>query len=57
MIIMFIGNKSDLPHIRDIGTEEGEQFMKEHGLIFMEATSKTAQIVEELINFRTLKNT
>ena len=28
-------------------TEEGEQFAKEHGLIFMEASAKTAQNVEE----------
>ena len=30
--------------------EEGEQFAKEHGLVFMEASAKTAQNVEE-VNF------
>ncbi|CAJ2658137.1 unnamed protein product [Trifolium pratense] len=32
---------------RAVSTEEGEQFAKEHGLIFMEASAKTAQNVEE----------
>ncbi|CAN1336530.1 Ras-related protein RABB1c [Linum perenne] len=47
MTIMLIGNKSDLAHRRAVSTEEGEQFAKEHGLIFMEASAKTAQNVEE----------
>ncbi|RWV86173.1 hypothetical protein BHE74_00051731, partial [Ensete ventricosum] len=37
----------DLAHRRAVSTEEGEQFAKEHGLIFMEASAKTAQNVEE----------
>uniref|UniRef100_I1PM44 Uncharacterized protein n=1 Tax=Oryza glaberrima TaxID=4538 RepID=I1PM44_ORYGL len=32
---------------RAVSYEEGEQFAKEHGLIFMEASAKTAQNVEE----------
>ncbi|CAL9769417.1 unnamed protein product, partial [Musa acuminata subsp. burmannicoides] len=47
MTIMLIGNKCDSAHSRAVSTEEGEQFTKEHGLIFMEASAKTAQIVEE----------
>ncbi|XP_058202421.1 ras-related protein RABB1c-like isoform X1 [Rhododendron vialii] len=47
MSIMLIGNKCDLAHRRAVSTEEGEQFAKEHGLIFMEASAKTAQNVEE----------
>ncbi|KAL2476578.1 Glucose-1-phosphate adenylyltransferase small subunit [Abeliophyllum distichum] len=47
MTIMLIGNKSDLAHRRAVSTEEGEQFAREHGLIFMEASAKTAQNVEE----------
>ncbi|THU57476.1 hypothetical protein C4D60_Mb03t03930 [Musa balbisiana] len=47
MTIMLIGNKCDLAHRRAVSTEEGEQFAKEHGLIFMEASAKTAQNVEE----------
>ncbi|ESQ55718.1 hypothetical protein EUTSA_v10025789mg [Eutrema salsugineum] len=47
MTIMLIGNKCDLAHRRAVSTEEGEQFAREHGLIFMEASAKTAQNVEE----------
>ncbi|XP_064937546.1 ras-related protein RABB1c-like [Musa acuminata AAA Group] len=45
--IMLIGNKCDLACRRTVETEEGEQFAKEHGLIFMETSAKTAQNVEE----------
>lgn len=48
MTIMLIGNKCDLAHRRAVSTEEGEQFAREHGLIFMEASAKTAQNVEEV---------
>ncbi|XVE72603.1 hypothetical protein DITRI_Ditri11bG0051200 [Diplodiscus trichospermus] len=47
LTVMLIGNKCDLAHRRAVSTEEGEQFAKEHGLIFMEASAKTAQNVEE----------
>nr|GMD34999.1 ras-related protein rabb1c [Ipomoea batatas] len=48
MTVMLIGNKCDLAHRRAVSTEEGEQFAKENGLIFMEASAKTAQNVEEV---------
>ncbi|MFS8034537.1 putative small GTPase, P-loop containing nucleoside triphosphate hydrolase [Helianthus anomalus] len=48
MTIMLIGNKCDLAHRRAVGTEEGDQFAKEHGLMVMEASAKTAQNVEEV---------
>ncbi|KAG8082321.1 hypothetical protein GUJ93_ZPchr0014g46503 [Zizania palustris] len=47
MAIMLIGNKCDLSHRRAVSYEEGEKFAKEHGLVFMEASAKTAQNVEE----------
>ncbi|KAI3920490.1 hypothetical protein MKX01_000829 [Papaver californicum] len=47
MTIMLIGNKCDLAHRRAVSTEEGEQFAKDNGLIFMEASAKTTQNVEE----------
>jgi Ras-related protein Rab-2A len=47
MVIMLIGNKSDLDHRRAVSKEEGEQFAKEHGLIFLETSAKTAANVEE----------
>ena len=48
MAIMLIGNKCDLAHRRAVSKEEGEQFAKDHGLIFLEASAKTAQNVEEV---------
>lgn len=47
MTIMLIGNKCDLAHRRAVTTEEGAQFAKENGLIFLETSAKTSQNVEE----------
>ncbi|PON64351.1 Small GTP-binding domain containing protein [Parasponia andersonii] len=47
MTIILIGNKCDLAHRRAVGKEEGEQFAKENGLLFLEASARTAQNVEE----------
>ncbi|KAK9664053.1 hypothetical protein RND81_14G016500 [Saponaria officinalis] len=47
MTIMLVGNKCDLARRRAVSTEEGEQFAKEHGLIFMECSAKTSQNVED----------
>ncbi|MCO5564064.1 hypothetical protein L7F22_017720 [Adiantum nelumboides] len=47
MVIMLIGNKCDLAHRRAVSTEEGAQFAKENGLVFMETSAKTAQNVED----------
>ncbi|CAM9460348.1 unnamed protein product [Phaeothamnion confervicola] len=46
MVIMLIGNKSDLEHRRAVSTKEGEQFAEENGLIFLETSAKTAANVE-----------
>jgi small GTP-binding protein len=47
MIIMLIGNKSDLDHRRQVSREEGEAFAQENGLIFLETSAKTAVNVQE----------
>lgn len=47
MVIMLIGNKSDIESRRDVSKEEGEAFAKENGLIFMETSAKTADNVED----------
>jgi len=46
MVIMLIGNKSDLEHRRQVSKEEGEAFAEEHGLVFLETSAKTAANVE-----------
>ncbi len=48
MTIMLIGNKCDLAHRRAINIEEGEQFAKENGLIFMETSTRITQNVEDV---------
>jgi len=47
MTIMLIGNKSDLEHRRAVTVEEGEQFARENGLIFLETSAKTSANVED----------
>ncbi|KAJ4874107.1 Ras-related protein RABB1b [Raphanus sativus] len=47
MSIMLMGNKCDLAHKRAVSKEEVEQFAKEHGSLFLEASARTAQNVEE----------
>lgn len=39
---------SDLESRREVKKEEGEAFAREHGLIFMETSAKTASNVEEV---------
>lgn len=43
-----LGNKSDLEAKRKVSREEGEAFAKEHGMVFMETSAKTAANVEEV---------
>ena len=47
MVIMLIGNKTDLEHRRAVSTEEGRAFADKHGLIFLETSAKTAFNVEQ----------
>jgi Ras-related protein Rab-2A len=47
--IMLVGNKSDASQRRAVNYAEGEKFAKEHGLLFMEASAKTAQNAEEVM--------
>ncbi|KAL3621876.1 Ras-related protein RABB1c [Castilleja foliolosa] len=48
MTMMLVGNKCDSPaHKRAVSREEGEQFAKENGLLFMETSCKTAYNVDE----------
>ena len=49
LTMVLVGNKCDLSNRRSVGSEEGERFAMEHGMIFMEASAKTAQNVEEVI--------
>mmetsp|Transcript_68364 Transcript_68364/g.198044 ORF Transcript_68364/g.198044 Transcript_68364/m.198044 type:complete len:206 (-) Transcript_68364:153-770(-) len=46
MVVMLIGNKCDLAH-RAVTYEEGAEFARQHGLIFLETSAKTAHNVDE----------
>ncbi|PNF41547.1 hypothetical protein B7P43_G12312 [Cryptotermes secundus] len=46
-VIFLIGNKCDLDAQRDVTYEEAKQFADENGLMFVEASAKTGENVEE----------
>lgn len=45
--VILIGNKKDLEQKRQVSYEEGEQFARENGLLFLEVSAKTALNVED----------
>ncbi|KAM0833890.1 hypothetical protein ACQ4PT_063981 [Festuca glaucescens] len=45
--IMLVGNKTDLSHKRVVSTEEGEQFARDNGLVFIETSAKTRHNVDQ----------
>ena len=46
-VIFLIGNKSDLEAQRDVTYEEAKQFAEENELLFIEASAKTGDNVED----------
>jgi small GTP-binding protein len=46
LTVVLIGNKRDCEDERQVSEEEGAQFARDHGLLFMEASAKTALNVE-----------
>jgi Ras-related protein Rab-2A len=48
IVIMLIGNKSDLEASRQVTAEEGEAVAAKHGLHFLETSAKTAENVDEV---------
>ena len=47
MLIVLIGNKVDLNDRRQVSTEEGRQFARQHNLVFFETSALNAEGVEE----------
>jgi Ras-related protein Rab-2A len=47
MVMILIGNKSDLEHRRCISTKEGEDFAAANNMLFVETSAKQANNVEE----------
>jgi small GTP-binding protein len=46
IIVMMVGNKSDLRHLRSIHTEEAKGFAEENGLMFIETSALDATNVD-----------
>lgn len=47
MTIILVGNKADLEHRREVSTESGQAFAREHGLLFLETSAKNNTNVEQ----------
>ncbi|KAJ1735172.1 Rab GTPase ypt31 [Coemansia sp. BCRC 34490] len=47
IVIMLVGNKSDLRHLRAVPTDEAKQFASENGLFFIETSALDASNVED----------
>eukprot|EP00011_Vannellida_sp_DIVA3-517-6-12_P005807 CAMPEP_0114611728 /NCGR_PEP_ID=MMETSP0168-20121206/4264_1 /TAXON_ID=95228 ORGANISM="Vannella sp., Strain DIVA3 517/6/12" /NCGR_SAMPLE_ID=MMETSP0168 /ASSEMBLY_ACC=CAM_ASM_000044 /LENGTH=245 /DNA_ID=CAMNT_0001822707 /DNA_START=39 /DNA_END=777 /DNA_ORIENTATION=- len=47
IVIMLVGNKSDLRHLRAVSTEEAAQFAEKHNLSFIETSALESTNVEE----------
>ena len=48
MIIMLVGNKTDLAEKRQVSTEEGEKKAKELNVMFIETSAKTGYNVKQV---------
>jgi GTPase SAR1 family protein len=49
VIIMLVGNKTDLGEKRQVSTEEGEQKAKELNVMFIETSAKAGHNVKQVI--------
>jgi len=47
IVIMLVGNKSDLKHLREVSTEEATEFAQKNGLLFMETSALDGDKVED----------
>ncbi|KAJ3254644.1 hypothetical protein HK103_007054 [Boothiomyces macroporosus] len=48
IVIALVGNKLDLQANREVTSEEAEEYAKESGLLFLEASAKTGESVGEI---------
>lgn len=52
VIIMLVGNKTDLSDKRQVSTEEGERKAKELNVMFIETSAKAGYNVKQLFRYR-----
>jgi GTPase SAR1 family protein len=63
ILVMLVGNKSDLQSARQVSTQEGKDFAAKNGLSFIETSAKTgaqvdsafAKIIQEIYKAQTAK--
>ena len=48
VVVMLVGNKTDLTDKRRVSMEQGERCAKELGVLFIESSAKTGQNVKQL---------
>ncbi|KAM6079859.1 ras-related protein Rab-17 isoform 2-T2 [Theristicus caerulescens] len=48
IVIALVGNKTDLAGEREVATEEGEEFARTKGLLFMETSAKSSHQVNDI---------
>uniref|UniRef100_A0A6U1FSB0 Uncharacterized protein n=1 Tax=Tetraselmis chuii TaxID=63592 RepID=A0A6U1FSB0_9CHLO len=48
IVIILVGNKTDLEAHREVGTEEAQAFAESEGMLFLEGSAKTADKIPEL---------
>eukprot|EP01127_Copromyxa_protea_P004470 TRINITY_DN1432_c1_g1_i2.p1 TRINITY_DN1432_c1_g1~~TRINITY_DN1432_c1_g1_i2.p1 ORF type:complete len:143 (-),score=31.57 TRINITY_DN1432_c1_g1_i2:89-517(-) len=46
-VVLLVGNKKDLEDARGVSFEEAETWAKENGILFIEASAKTGEAVED----------
>merc|ERR1712196_420918 len=47
IVVMLVGNKSDLRHLRDVTTEEAREFAQKHNLSFIETSALGGENVDK----------
>eukprot|EP00657_Telonema_sp_P-1_P009490 TRINITY_DN3716_c0_g1_i2.p1 TRINITY_DN3716_c0_g1~~TRINITY_DN3716_c0_g1_i2.p1 ORF type:complete len:158 (-),score=27.09 TRINITY_DN3716_c0_g1_i2:257-730(-) len=47
IVVMLVGNKSDLRHLRDVTTEEARDFAEQHNLSFIETSALGGENVDK----------
>ena len=48
VLLLLIGNKSDLKDQREVSYEEGEAYAKEHNMLFLETSAKTGNNIGDI---------
>lgn len=51
MLIVLIGNKADLAHLRKIKREQGEHLAKEYSCYYFETSAKTGDSIDDVFKF------